>query len=190
MDEALVETATRLFAELGFDGTSMQLIADAAGTDTATLHARTGDKLQLYLEVMLRAYHAERISLERTLDGLTPTTQGLIDLVDAYIDFNIAHPHIMRLWLHRWMGDAADVSGLEDRYLRPLFQRIIDDVREAVPPDVDFNHFLWTIVWCTYGFLASGTQATTPIRSPNAMADFRTYLHTLIRRMTTRGGSG
>jgi AcrR family transcriptional regulator len=35
--ERIIETATRLFASLGYDGTSAQMIADAAGQDVATL---------------------------------------------------------------------------------------------------------------------------------------------------------
>lgn len=118
--DRLVGVAIRMFAELGFDGTSMRMIADADGIDMEWLAGRTGDKHQLYAEVMRRAHRVERKVLDEAVAAFVPTRQGLIELADVYLDFCAGHPQIPVLWLHRWMGDAADVPGLEDQYARPL----------------------------------------------------------------------
>ncbi|MGW0202359.1 TetR/AcrR family transcriptional regulator [Nonomuraea sp. NPDC003201] len=54
--ESIVRTATRPFAALGFDGTSTEQIAEAAGLDTAALSAHFPTKRGLYLTVMEEAH--------------------------------------------------------------------------------------------------------------------------------------
>ncbi|REF00859.1 TetR/AcrR family transcriptional regulator [Thermomonospora umbrina] len=197
--ERLIGTATRMFAELGFDGTSTRLIADAAGVDMPTLLARVGTKPQLYRAVMHRADEAEREALRSAVAVYTPSRQGIIELADAYLDFHASHPHVMALWLHRWMGDAADVPGLEDLYTRPLSTLVAETVRDQVPDDVDPDYLVWTVVWCVFGFLSGGILYSDPERTafrrsrgeglgpgePTALADFRRHLHTLVDRLFT-----
>jgi AcrR family transcriptional regulator len=192
--DRLVGVAARLFAELGFDGTSMRLIADAAGVDVEWLTTRAGGKHQLYAEVMLRAHRAEREVLDAAVAAFTPAREGLIELADAYLDFYAAHPQILALWLHRWMGDAADVPDLEDLYSRPLSALLLNAVRDLIPADIDAEHLLWTVVWCVYGFLAGGMRYVDPHRrqgrrgrppSTEELEDFRAYLHAMIIHMTT-----
>lgn len=195
----LMETATRLFAGLGFDGTPLRMIADAAGVDMDVLTARFGDRAQLYREVMKNAYEVERSALEEAIAHFVPTVEGLNELADVYLDFCIEHPHIVALWMHRWLGDAVDVTELEGAYSQPLVDMVIETVGDQIPPDVDAEQLIWTIVWSVYGFLSGGVQHLStqlageagPGRhepDPAAVQRFRSYLHTLIRRMTAPGG--
>jgi len=194
----LVEVATRIFAELGFDGTSTRLIAEAAGIEVDELVERVGDKTELYRTVMAHAHEAEHAAMRSAIADFTPTLQGLLDLADAYLDFYVDHPEILSLWMHRWLGDAIDVERLEEEYARPLYVMVTDLVRDLIPPDVDADHMVWTVVWSVYGFLTGGMQYSRGQPSATAASDrghrrrpepaelarFRAHLHTLIRRMT------
>lgn len=196
--DQVVEIATRLFAELGFDGTSMRLIADATGVDMEALVQRFGDKTGLYREVMGRAHETERKVLEAALASATPDLQGLLTLADVYLDFHADHPQIPALWMQRWMGDAADVPDLEDLYVHALSIAVVDAVRDLTPPDVDTEHLIWSIVWCVYGFLSGGVQhpghsRRNPRGEPpdrQALARFRSYLHAMVIHMTAPVGEG
>ncbi|TDD86824.1 TetR/AcrR family transcriptional regulator [Actinomadura rubrisoli] len=198
--ERLIETATRIFAELGFDGTSTQLIADSAGVGMDVLRESAGTKADLYRAVMRRADAAEQEAMRAAMDGFTPSRQGVVALADAYLDFQIARPDVMALWLHRWMGDAADVPGLEDLYTRPLSILVAGAIRDLVPGDVDPDHLVWTVVWCVYGFLSGGIVysgpgepwAFRPIRGQTpegqeraSVERFRAHLHTLLDHLLT-----
>jgi Transcriptional regulator len=192
----LIEVATRLFAELGFDGTSTRMIAEAAGVDVDEMVELVGDKTELYRTVMAHAYQTELEALRAAAAGFTPTLQGLYDLADAYLDFCLDHPEILSLWMHRWLGDAIDVDRLEDEFTRPMSGMVANLVRDLVPPDVDADYVIWTIVWSVYGFLTGGAKhaaAADPAAritgsgrrpDPAALARFRAHLRTLIRRMT------
>ncbi|MBE1530670.1 TetR/AcrR family transcriptional regulator [Actinomadura algeriensis] len=196
--ERLLDTATRLFAELGYDGTSLQLIADAAGVGVPDVREFGDGKGGLYRAVFLRADRAERDAMEPALTAFTPDMPGVLRLVDAYLDFYVHRTDVLALWLHRWMGDAADVPGLEEHYTTPLSRRVVDTVRPLVPPGADADHVVWTIVWCVYGFLSGGLVYTDRETGPQrlrgqgvrprdgaAVERFRTHLHMLVERMLT-----
>jgi AcrR family transcriptional regulator len=207
-DEQLVATATRIFAELGFDGASIQLVADAAGVDTAGVHRRFETKADLYRAVMRRAAEAEQQAMDAFLVSFVPSHEGLIRLADAYLDFHLTHPQIMALWQHRWMGDAADVPELEELYTAPLSARMADMARGQVADDFDTDHVVWTVAWCVFGFLSGGIVYTTADRVPAlrwrrgegdeepnsrdqvAVARFRTHMHTLLERLLTPPADG
>ncbi|MFB4302906.1 TetR/AcrR family transcriptional regulator [Actinomadura sp. NTSP31] len=196
--DRIIDAATRLFAELGFDGTSPRLIADAAGVDAGTVSRLTGGRTDLYREVMRRASDAEKAAVGGAAGGFTPTRQGVERLLDEYLDFYAAHPEYLGLWLHRRTGDAADTADLEEQYVRPRLAGIVEALRAAVPADVDLDLTIWTIPWMISGFLsqralgarreefADETAETDgPYRkiSPAELERFRTYLHTLLERM-------
>jgi TetR/AcrR family transcriptional regulator, mexJK operon transcriptional repressor len=53
-DERLIEIAASMFMERGFEGTSVDAVAEAAGIGKATLYARSKDKGELFAAVLQR----------------------------------------------------------------------------------------------------------------------------------------
>src|SRR4051812_6595423 len=124
--ERILDAATRLFSALGYDGTSTRMIAEAAGLNVATVAYHVGGKRDLYLAVMERAHEVERAAIEDALTRITPDAEGILALVDAYLDFCLSRPEIPALWMHRWLSDASDVVHLEEQYVRPLMQMVTE----------------------------------------------------------------
>lgn len=185
----VVEVATRLFAELGYDSTSAQTLADATGMDTQTLVRRTGGRRELYRMVMQRAHQTEQAMMAQVVasageHGLDPHAAA-----DAYLDFYADHPLILSLWMHRWMGDAADVDELEAEYVEPQVAVIAGLSAGIVPPDVNVEYLVRTVVWCVFGFLTGGMSVngrhspSIGAQPPAQLEEFRRHLHTLIDRM-------
>ncbi|WP_433479096.1 TetR/AcrR family transcriptional regulator [Spirillospora sp. CA-142024] len=193
--QRIVDVATRLFAELGFDGTPAELIAEAAGVDAATLTALTGGKTELYKAVMLRVHQAEMEVVGAALASIPHTLQGLTELADAYLDFHVRNPHASLLWMHRWMGDASATAELDVRYRGPIITMVADAVGYMVPDDVDTDFITWTVIWAVAGFITGGMLHSDhppnwPNRegaaiAPEALEEFRTNLHSLILRMVS-----
>ncbi|WP_103565856.1 TetR/AcrR family transcriptional regulator [Actinomadura rubteroloni] len=185
--EQIVRAATRLFAELGYDATPLDLIADTAGTGTGMVTGLVGGKQALYLEVMRRAYEAEQEMLAAATDAFTPSVEGAVALVDAVLDFYAANPQFRALWMHRWLADAADTESLEAEYVLSQTRHVMERTRELVPPDVDAYYLVATVIWTVFGFLAGGrpTQGLPSRHHPDAaeIERFRGYLHVLTRRM-------
>jgi AcrR family transcriptional regulator len=183
----IIETATRLFASLGYDGTSAQIIADAAGLDVATITDLVGGKRDIYLAVMERAHLATRAMFDSAFAEFTPDRAGIHLLADRYLDFCVDHPEVPELWIHRWLSDAADVTGLEALYLKPMLDRLTDALQGLVDTDVDLELAHWTVIWSVRGFCVGGVlnasgQPEGP-RNTVFLRRFRAHLHRLVDRM-------
>ncbi|MDL4774345.1 MULTISPECIES: TetR/AcrR family transcriptional regulator [Thermomonosporaceae] len=186
-EEQIVAIATRLFAELGYDSTDTGLIAEAAGIDGRTLAEATGGKRELYRTVMRQAFLAEEELLQRALAAYTPDVAGAHEVTEIYLDFYVANPQIVSLWMHRWMGDATDVADLEKEYVNPQADAIAAAIRDLTPPDVNVDFLVRTVIWCIFGFLSGGLPGRQGRAGqepePDEIAEFRVYLHVLIDRM-------
>jgi AcrR family transcriptional regulator len=181
--EHVIETATKLFAALGFDGTPLAVIADASGVDVATIISLVGDKQTLYRSVMDRANARQRAAFDVIIAEFTPDQAGLHRLVDRALDHLVAHPELAALWMHRWHSDAADIPEMESVYLGPVLARIRAVIREVAPAKVDVNLALQTIAWTIRGFCVGGVineqgQREGPENSV-LLERFRQHLHRL-----------
>ncbi|TDC85891.1 TetR family transcriptional regulator [Actinomadura sp. 7K507] len=181
--ERILGAATRLFAALGYDGTSTRMIAEAAGLNVATVAYHAGGKRDLYLAVIERAHLAERALLE---DGVAQVgdAESLLTLVDRYVDFCAENPEVPALWMHRWLSDAADVADLEERFVRPLVDLVAEAARKVVSADVDIEYVVWTVVWCTHGFGSGGVLGADGRRrgldDPRELDRFRAHMRRLV----------
>ncbi|HLV72487.1 MAG TPA: TetR/AcrR family transcriptional regulator [Vulgatibacteraceae bacterium] len=185
--QRVIDSATRLFGELGYDGTPLRLIAEALGVSPSAVVEVAGDKRTIYVEVMRQAYEAERQMLDEAVSRAGTGRAAVHEIVDGYLDFHVANPQNRALWAHRWVDDATDLSELEDRYARPLFRLVAQKIRHVVPPDVDTYYLLGTLVWCVHGFLGSGLlDRSRGIRRADdraAVEFFRHHLHVLMDRL-------
>jgi hypothetical protein len=120
------------------------------------------------------------VALDRALAEITMDREGLLALVDGYIDFCIERPEVPALWMHRWLSDAADIAHLEEQYVRPLVEVVTGLARKIVADDVDVEFIIWTIVWCTHGFGCGGLLDADGNRlgldDPAAVARFRAQM--------------
>ncbi|MBO3751210.1 TetR/AcrR family transcriptional regulator [Streptosporangiaceae bacterium NEAU-GS5] len=185
--ERIIETATRLFASLGYDGTPLHMIADAAGVDVGAVTDLVGDKRDIYLTVMERVYLTAQAAQDSALAEAIPGREGAHLLADRFLDFCVEHPEEAELWIHRWLGDAADVPGLEALYLRPLLDQLTRELHDVIEPDVDLDVALWTVIWCVRGFVVGGVPTSSgQLAGPRDIAflrRFAVHLHLLVDRM-------
>jgi AcrR family transcriptional regulator len=190
--ESILRVATRLFAALGYDGTSATQIAEASGVDVADLIEEFGGKRELYLAVMEAAHRDHRAVLEAAATDLmtAPAEQkvaALHGLIDRYIDFCAARPDFPALWMHRWLADASDVTDLELQYVQPMAQLVIDSVAPVVAaPDVDPDYTIISVIYCVHSFVLSGVFDKAGNRrgseDPKALGRFRRHMHQMVHR--------
>ncbi|MFC4117650.1 TetR/AcrR family transcriptional regulator [Nonomuraea zeae] len=190
--EQILRVATRLFAALGYDSTSTQQIAEAAGLDVATVSAHFADKRELYLAVMAEAHRILAAVIEPCCDALRAASpegkaEALYRFIDGYFEVCLEYPEIPSLWMHRWLADASDISDLEAMSALPLTRYAVDAVATvAAPVDADPLFITYTMVWCIHGFSLSGVLDKTGRRrrldDDAATARFRAHLHQLLAR--------
>lgn len=158
--EAIVRTATRLFAEAGYPGTSMSDLAQACGISKALLYHYVSDKYQLLLEIT--EGHVRRLAAlvaEVEAEGLAPEPR-LRRLIARFVDeyTRARHDHGVLTQDVKFLDDAdrARVLGLE-RQVVDAFARTIREARPgAATRDADlskpltmllFGMINWMFTW-------------------------------------------
>ncbi|GAB2662857.1 TetR/AcrR family transcriptional regulator [Saccharopolyspora gloriosae] len=75
--QRLLAAATRLFAEHGFETTSVQQIVDAAGVTKGAMYHYFGSKDDLLYEIYARLLRVQTARMERDADGGAPVAERL-----------------------------------------------------------------------------------------------------------------
>jgi AcrR family transcriptional regulator len=140
--DAILDAAERVFADTGFEGTSMRSIAESAAVAQALLHYHFGTKERLFAEMFTRrseAINAERI---RRLDTLfstrLPTLKEVLEtllrpLIELGHDESRGGSYFSRLVVSvAASGDPRSCTLIADNY-DPVARRFIDAFRRVLP---------------------------------------------------------
>jgi AcrR family transcriptional regulator len=111
----ILEAAEQVFAERGFDSAKLQDISKLAGVSMGTIYAVFPGKDDLF-RAILDARGQELLEVARAgADGAADPRAALNRLIEAYIDYFIAHPNFLRMHLRlgtSWvLGPAMSSAG-------------------------------------------------------------------------------
>ncbi len=197
----ILDAATDLFAQRGFDGVSTRQIAAATGLNIATVHHHVGSKRDLYLKVVERLCEQD----EQLVDGLVEAIDesviadrdrfhaALYLLIDQLLAYAHDNPLRHRFAVRRWLDDPDDLDKREADMTLKLFRRL-ESVLErgkalgTVRRDLDIGYFLRGADWLIVSYFTAGAFSwrnfrAAPKRRSN-IAEFRAflfdYLHTMV----------
>jgi TetR/AcrR family transcriptional regulator len=112
--EAILDAAERLFAERGYEATSLSEVGQAAGLSRATPAYFFGTKADLYRAVIDRSFAEARAAVlagrDRALSSGEPPDRILGAVVADYFDFLSARPHFVRLMEREALGDGPETG--------------------------------------------------------------------------------
>ena len=117
----ILDAAEKVFAEAGFGGATMQLIADMAGLPKANLHYYFATKEELYRKVVQQIFEIWLHAAD-SFDNAPGPVEGIGAYIDAKMDISRRHPFGSKGLGER--GDAwrAGHSGLSGNHLARLDQ--------------------------------------------------------------------
>lgn len=95
----ILETATLLFANYGYHGTTTRMIAKESSSDISTLHYHWGDKIDLFIETLLNMNNQIR-ELHKVVERKVrhrPLDVRIYTAVDTMADFYFEHPEYASL---------------------------------------------------------------------------------------------
>jgi TetR/AcrR family transcriptional regulator len=163
-ERAILEAAEKVFAEAGFGGATMQLIADMAGLPKANLHYYFATKEDLYRKVVQQIFE---IWLEAAacFDNAPGPVEGIGAYVDAKMDISRTHPHGSKVWASEVMHGAPVIQDYLETTLRDwtdgriaVIQRWID---EGKMRPVNPRHLLYMLWATTQHYADFGHQIQT-----------------------------
>lgn len=198
--QRILDAATELFAEHGFEGVSTRKIAAATGLNIATIHHHVGSKHDLYMAVLDRFYAREEALVDALLERIDDSVlhdrdalrAAFFALIDALLDFARSHPDRQRLYVRRWLEANAELEQREATMTLRLYRRM-DDVLErakragVIRQDFDCGYFMRSFDWLVCGYFTTGAFSwhrlrVDPRRRPNLDA-FRAYLKDYTQQM-------
>ena len=197
--EAILSAAETLFAERGFDGTSVDAIAGEAGYNKSLLFQYFGDKPGLYSQVlkrsdremgelMRRAYASVSLRLadESMILRAEEFRAFLVTMIRSIFDYLLEHPRLMRIltWemAASWQtfAEIAAQFAPEDRALAtPLFQRAREAglLRSDFVPTIQFSMLVpWCQIYLGYLPLYQRLLPDENLASASRLVDAREYL--------------
>ncbi|MDZ4309989.1 MAG: TetR/AcrR family transcriptional regulator [Cypionkella sp.] len=164
-NEALIlQAAEKVFAEAGFGGATMQLIADVAGLPKANLHYYFATKEELYRKVVSNIFDIWLHAAE-SMDNAPGPVEGIGAYIDAKMEISRRHPDGSKVWASEVMHGAPVIQDYLETTLRDwtagrvaLIKGWIDAGQMApVNPD----HLLYMLWAATQHYADFGHQIET-----------------------------
>jgi TetR/AcrR family transcriptional regulator, regulator of cefoperazone and chloramphenicol sensitivity len=146
--ERIAEAAGEIFAERGFDGTTVRDICQRAGANIAAVNYYFGDKQRLYIEAVVRAHRwrMEQAALPEWLEGTSAETK-LSDFITTFIRRVRTGPEDTwhtKLMMREMAHPTAACAELVQSSIRPQFEILLAILRELLPSDVSADRLQLT----------------------------------------------
>ncbi|MFZ1339622.1 MAG: TetR/AcrR family transcriptional regulator [Paracoccaceae bacterium] len=163
-ERVILQAAERVFAEAGFGGATMQMIADMAGLPKANLHYYFATKEELYRRVVEDIFQIWLRAAGSFDDAPDPAT-AIGAYIEAKMRISRQHPFGSKVWASEVMHAAPVIQDYLETTLRAwtegrikAIQRWIDDGRMA---PIDPRHLLYMIWATTQHYADFGHQIET-----------------------------
>lgn len=160
----ILRAAEKVFAEAGFGGATMQLIADMAGLPKANLHYYFPTKEALYRRVVHDIFEIW-LQAAAAMDDAPGPVEGIGAYIDAKMEISRRHPDGSKVWASEVMHGAPVIQDYLETTLRnwtegrvALIRRWIDEGRMA---PVDPHHLLYMLWATTQHYADFGHQIET-----------------------------
>jgi AcrR family transcriptional regulator len=146
--ERIVDAAGEIFAERGFDGTTVRDICQRAGANIAAVNYYFGDKQRLYVEAVVRA-HRWRME-QAQLPGWsadTPAEKKLVDFIKTFIRRVRTGPEgtwHTKLMMRELSHPSEACAELAQSSIRPQFEILLSVLRELLPENIDVERMRLT----------------------------------------------
>jgi TetR/AcrR family transcriptional regulator len=160
----ILAAAEKVFAEAGFGGATMQLIADMAGLPKANLHYYFATKEDLYRTVVQNIFEIWLHAAD-SMDQAAGPVEGIGAYIDAKMEISRRHPDGSKVWASEVMHGAPVIQDYLETTLREwttgraaLIQRWIDEGKMAA---VNPSHLLYMLWATTQHYADFGHQIET-----------------------------
>lgn len=184
MRDRIVDAATRLFADRGYEGVSLQSIADAVGIRKPSLLYHFPTKDALRTEVMERMLSHWKEELPRILAAAQTGKDRFRSGMGALVRFFTADPNRARLVVREMLDQPGRVRSLLFEHFRPWTSLLSDYIRMgqqsgSVRTDVDPESWVTQVVTMVIGTVACGDVTEGLVKRPDEDAPTDTESHAL-----------
>ena len=185
----ILQAAEKVFAEAGFGGATMQLIADMAGLPKANLHYYFPTKEDLYRRVVQDIFEIWLHAAE-AMDKAPGPVEGIGAYIQAKLDISRRHPNGSKVWAFEVMHRAPVIQDYLETTLRAWTTgrvRLIERwIAEGKMAPVDPEHLLYMLWATTQHYADFGHQIETLNAGPLSDGDWQKATDS-VKTMILRG---
>ena len=189
-ETAILQAAEKVFAEAGFGGATMQLIADMAGLPKANLHYYFATKEDLYRRVVQNIFEIWLHAADSFDSAADPAT-GIGAYIEAKMRISRDHPFGSKVWASEVMHGAPVIQDYLETTLRDwtagrvaLIHRWIASGRMA---PIDPRHLLY-MIWATTQHYADFNHQIETLNGGQPLSDTQWHEATeAVKSMILRG---
>lgn len=158
--ELALQSAEKIFAEYGYDGATMRMIADDAGLKVALLTYHFKTKVNLYRSVFEKHQHLNELRLVELRKIDLSAQNALEEIVDAFLIIAYTDNDDIRKARYQRMvlREASDPRAYERGVLGDLFDPMAREFVEAltvVLPDSSEGFALWAYLFSVGAMITS-----------------------------------
>jgi len=172
-ERLILEAAEKVFAEAGFGGATMQLIADLAGLPKANLHYYFPTKESLYRQVVQNIFQIW-LQAADVFDAASGPAMGIGAYIDAKMEISRRHPAGSKVWASEVMHGAPVIQDYLETTLvdwtagrMKLIQHWIDT---GQMDPIDPRHLLY-MLWATTQHYADFGHQIETLNSDSPLSD-------------------
>jgi len=143
----LLDTAERLFGELGYDGVGMRMLADEAKVNLGAATYHYGSKAALYIETFMRGFrpvNAERLRLLRDAEtqagGKPVSVEKIVEcMIRPPFESGLEHPAFQKFLARNLLMPPPFIHAAIEKELLPgveVFIAALKRARPDVPEDL------------------------------------------------------
>ncbi|MDA5558471.1 TetR/AcrR family transcriptional regulator [Shimia sp. MMG029] len=160
----ILSAAEKVFAEAGFGGATMQLIADVAGLPKANLHYYFPTKELLYRQVVQNIFEIW-LQAADTFDNAEGPEDGIGAYIDAKMEISRRHPDGSKVWASEVMHGAPVIQDYLETTLAEWTNgrvKVIERwIAEGRMQPIDPRHLLYMLWATTQHYADFGHQIET-----------------------------
>ncbi|WP_101760213.1 TetR/AcrR family transcriptional regulator [Oceanicoccus sp. KOV_DT_Chl] len=121
--EKILDAAEDLFAEKGYDATSLGDVADVVGIRSPSLYNHFRNKEALYTSVVERLISRFYFPLVEMLEGDDVSQSSVLKWLEKVVNLHHDNPNFARLIQHAALSGGPHTKELVERMVKPMFDR-------------------------------------------------------------------
>jgi TetR/AcrR family transcriptional regulator len=185
---AILEAATQLFAQKGFDATGIGEIAQIAGVARGTPAYFFGSKEALFEEVVSRLNQRAVVIVPTALEraGENPNAEKLIEVfIDTYLEFHAANPEFLRVihWISLTENRLTTQAVTHWNSLASMLSAVMMTLKDTPLESMDPRQMVLTIIGMCNAHLTYGVTVAEPLGLHTNAADFLETRKTHLKRI-------
>jgi AcrR family transcriptional regulator len=124
-EQGILQVATTLYAQGGYENITMAAVASAAGLSEGTLYNYFRDKQDLQLRVSLGVFEAYTLEMEKVVRDSKGLRHGLEGIIAVELRLLIEAKELFRVWLREVRGSSGYAQSEARKALRRFSTQLI-----------------------------------------------------------------